>query len=80
MRRSYGTVLMTLGWTQAAEKELRAAAELKPNDAETAFNLAVLLASAQPARLDEARKWYLEALKNGAQNDPGLDQVLLPKQ
>ena len=79
VRRSYGTVLMTLGWTQAAEKELMAATELKPEDGETAFNLAVLLASSQPPRLDEARKWYLDALKNGAQNDPGLDQVLLPK-
>ncbi len=67
---------MTLGWTQAAETELKRACQLRPEDPEAPFNLAVLLAAAKPPRLQEAKTFYQTALKNGAQPDPGLDRVL----
>lgn len=74
--RAYGSALFSLGWTQAAELELRKASELKPSDPEAPFNLAVLMATAKPPRLAEAAKWYRQAVKNGAERDPGLDQIL----
>lgn len=76
--RAYGIALLTMGWTQAAEIQLKKAYKMKPEDPETAFNLAVLLATAEPPRLPEAAKWYQTAIKNGAQPDPGLDAALKP--
>ncbi len=74
--RAYGIALLTMGWTQAAEIQLKKAYQMKPEDPETAFNLAVLLATANPPRLPEAAQWYQTAVKNGAQPDPGLDAAL----
>ncbi len=76
--RAYGIALLTMGWTQAAELQLKKAYKMKPEDPETAFNLAVLLATADPPRLPEAAQWYQTAVKNGAQPDPGLDAALKP--
>ncbi len=80
MAKTYGMALATLGWTQPAEKQLIKAHDLNPKDPEPPFSLAILMATSKPARIDDARKWYEIALKNGAQNDPGLDAVLKPNQ
>ena len=74
--RLYGAALFTMGWTQAAENQLNQAIKLNAKDAEAQYNLAVLLSTLEPPRLDEASKWYKLAIKNGAQPDPGLDKVL----
>ena len=74
--RLYGAALFTLGWTQAAETQLNQAIKLNAKDAEAQYNLAVLLSTMEPPRLEEASKWYKLAIKNGAQPDPGLDKVL----
>ena len=74
--RTYGMALATLGWTQAAEIQLEKAYNLKKEDAEAPLSLAILLGSAKPPRIDEAKKWYEIAIQNGAQRDPGLDAVL----
>ena len=74
--RTYGMALATLGWTQAAEIQLEKAHNLKKEDPEAPLALAILLGSAKPPRLEEAKKWYQIAIQNGAQRDPGLDAVL----
>ena len=74
--RTYGMALATLGWTQAAELQLEKAYNLKKEDPEAPLALAILFASGKPPRMDDAKKWYQIAVKNGAQHDPGLDAVL----
>ena len=74
--RTYGMALATLGWTQAAEIQLEKAHNFKKEDPEAPLALAILLGSAKPPRLEEAKKWYQIAIQNGAQRDPGLDAVL----
>ena len=74
--RTYGMALATLGWTQAAEIQLEKAHNLKKEDPEAPLALAILLGSAKPPRIEEAKKWYQIAIQNGAQRDPGLDAVL----
>ncbi|MBP5671136.1 MAG: tetratricopeptide repeat protein [Victivallales bacterium] len=74
--RTYGMALATLGWTQAAELQLEKAYNLKKDDSEAPLALAILFASSKPPRIDDAKKWYQIAIKNGAQHDPGLDAVL----
>jgi len=75
IHRMLGVAYSALGWTDAAERELRRALDLAPNDAESAFNLAVLLAARGPDRLPEAKRWYALARRNGAPSDPGLDAL-----
>lgn len=73
--RCLGIACSTLGWYDAAEVQFRRTDQLNPQDAENAFNLAVLLVTRQPPRTEEAKTWYLKARKLGAAADPGLDQV-----
>ncbi len=73
--RCLGIACSTLGWYDVAEVQFRRTNELNPKDAENAFNLAVLLATRQPPRIEEAKTWYLQARKLGAAADPGLDRV-----
>lgn len=74
--RAYGMALLSAGWRDAAESQLKRAVTLQPNDGDAAYNLAVLMATSQPPRLDEARQWYQKAIKAGAQTDPGMDALL----
>ncbi|MBT4820198.1 MAG: hypothetical protein HON70_31105 [Lentisphaerae bacterium] len=73
--RYLGIACSSLGWVEAAEVQFRRALKLKRDDNETAFNLAVLLASVSPPRMTEAKKWYKHALASGSPHDPGLDAV-----
>jgi len=70
----YAVACRSLGWTDAAETELRRAFKIKP-DADAAYNLAVLLATDEPPRYEEAAKWYKKAKKLGAKPDPAMEQV-----
>ncbi len=76
MHRCLGVACSALGWTDAAEAQFRRALNTDAKDAEAAFNLAVLLATREPPRTDEARQWYAKAKELGSPGDPGLDATL----
>lgn len=73
--RFMGVACSGLGWKNVAEQHLRKSLELKPDSAETAFNLAVLLAGTEPKKLDEAQKWYKKSLELGGAPDKGLEKL-----
>lgn len=79
LRNYRGIILHGLGRGEEAVDELREAVHLDPGHAEAMLNLAVLLASGSPARLEEAGEWYQRALAAGAARDEGLDQLLRAK-
>jgi tetratricopeptide (TPR) repeat protein len=67
------------GRQDVAEKELQAAVKLDPKYADAFFNLAVVLATEQPPKKAEARKFYQRALELGAEPDPTLEPLLKDK-
>lgn len=73
-RHLAGIACRSLGWPVASEMQLKEAFKLDPKNADTAFNLAVLLATLDEPRDDEAHEWYKKALALGAKPDPGLDK------
>ncbi len=75
LQRYLGIACSNLGWVESAERQFRTAFELDPQSSETAFNLAVLLASCEPPRMPEARKWYKKARELGAETDPGMERL-----
>lgn len=75
IHRALGVTCSSLGWTDAAEVQFRRALELDQKDAEAAYNLALLLATQTPRRMDEARRWYHCARRLGTKADPELDRV-----
>ncbi len=78
--RLFGGALVDLGWTQAAEKQFRRTLEINPRDAYSAFNLAVLCLTDTPQRPGEARKWYEQAVANGAEKDPKFEAAFQSRQ
>ncbi len=74
LHRYLGVAFRTVGWSDAAEDELRQSFRLNDGNPETAYNLAVLLATLDEPRLEDAKDWYEKAKKLGAQVDPGLEQ------
>ncbi|MCK5801422.1 MAG: tetratricopeptide repeat protein [Lentisphaeria bacterium] len=72
--RCLGVACSMIGWYGAAEVQFRRTYKLDEKDPENAFNMAVLLATRTPPRMDEAREWYLRAVKLGVVRDPGLDR------
>ncbi|MFZ2654238.1 MAG: hypothetical protein WAX69_04935 [Victivallales bacterium] len=75
LQRYLGVACSNLGWIEAADRQFRSAYELDPKSSETAFNLAVLLATSEPPKMDEARKWYKKAKELGAETDPGMEKL-----
>lgn len=73
--RLFGVALVNLGWTQAAERQFVRTLALAPKDPETAFNLAVLCLTDQPPRIPDAKKWYDQAVRYGAERDPRLEEA-----
>ncbi len=73
-RHLAGIACRSLGWPVASETQLKEAFKLDPKNADTAFNLAVLLATLDEPRDDEAHEWYKKALALGAKPDLGLDK------
>jgi len=74
VHRHLGVACSSLGWKDAAEVQFRRALQLNASDRETAFNLAVLLATKESPDMEEARKWYATARRLGAEADRGLDK------
>lgn len=75
LQRYLGIACSNLGWVESAERQFLTAFELDPKSSETAFNLAVLLATCEPPRMPEARKWYKKARELGAETDPGMERL-----
>ncbi|MFA6815103.1 MAG: hypothetical protein WCS73_02280 [Lentisphaeria bacterium] len=76
LARQFGEALIQLNWKDAAEQQFKKAYKLDPKDPNAPFNLAVLAATDNPARLDEAKKWYNIALKNGIPKDSVFEKTL----
>lgn len=71
-----GMTLSQRGLEAEGLKELEAAVKLDPNYADAIFNLAVALATWNPPKKTEARKYYQRALDLGVQRDAALDQII----
>ncbi len=78
LRKFYGIVLHARKRQDDAIQEMRKAVELDPADAEAKLNLAILLATARHPQLDDARRFYEEALAAGVSRDLAMDQILYP--
>ena len=70
-----GIVCSELGWYDAAAENFEKAMKIRPDSAETAYNLAVVLLSCKPARNGEAKKWYEVALTYGIKPNPKLEKI-----
>ncbi|MCK5801423.1 MAG: tetratricopeptide repeat protein, partial [Lentisphaeria bacterium] len=66
-RRYQGISFRSLGWVAAAESAFKDAFKLDSKNPETAYNLAVLLATLDEPRLTEAKEWYQKSLALGGQ-------------
>ena len=75
LQRYLGIACSNLGWVESADRQFRTAFELDPKSSETAFNLAVLLATSEPPKMPEARTWYKKARELGAETDPGMERL-----
>jgi Flp pilus assembly protein TadD len=75
LQRYLGIACSNLGWIESADRQFRTAFELDPKSSETAFNLAVLLATCEPPKMPEARTWYKKAMELGAETDPGMERL-----
>lgn len=62
---------------RAAEEFIKAV-ELDPDHIEAQFNLAVVLATYEPPRLQEAKKYYENALRLGSDRNEVLEEILYP--
>lgn len=75
-RNYMGIVLHAQGKHAQAARELTKAIELNSALAEARFNLAVVLATEDPPKLDEARQNYQAALRLGSSRDEKLERML----
>lgn len=76
LRNYYGIALSDRQRSREAIEQFAKACEIEPGYAEAHFNLAFLLATAAPPRLDEARQHYRTAVALGAARDTDLDKLL----
>lgn len=64
------------GQKQDAEDSFLRSIGIRDEYPDAHFNLAVLYATAQPPRLEEAKTHYEKALQHGSEPDPSLEQLL----
>jgi len=64
-RHYLGVITSKMGLTARAEKEFKSALAIDPGYGDADFNLAVLYATSDPPKWDEARKHYNDAIKKG---------------
>jgi len=74
VHRHLGVACSSIGWREAAEVQFRRALALDGKDAESAFNLAMLVAAKPGGDKAEARRWYKLARENGVEGDAELDK------
>ena len=70
-----GMTLSQQGLEAEGRKELETAVKLDPAYGDAIFNLAVALATWNPPKKAEARKYYQRALELGVEHDAALDQI-----
>ncbi len=75
-RHYLGIISTKLNLPDRAEREFKTALAIDPAYGEAHFNLAVLYATWDPPRWDQARSEYQEALKKGVQPDEALETLL----
>lgn len=76
LRKFHGIALQAGRRTEQALAEMQEAARLNPQDGETLLNIAILLASREPPKLEEAGVYYRQALAVGQPREPKLDELL----
>ncbi|MDP7399843.1 MAG: tetratricopeptide repeat protein [Lentisphaeria bacterium] len=76
MARMLGIACRSLGWHQAAEVQFLRAWKLDPTGSGAPYNLAILYATLEQPRHEDAGKWYEIAIKNGGAQDPQLERFL----
>jgi tetratricopeptide (TPR) repeat protein len=75
-RNYLGITASQKGRMQEAEKEILQAIASNPDYADAHFNLAVILATTQPASKELAKRHYAKATALGSQPDPSLEKLL----
>jgi tetratricopeptide (TPR) repeat protein len=75
-RHYLGVIANQMNLPQRAEKEFKSALAIDPSYGEANFNLAVLYATWDPPKWDEAKTNYEEALKKGVSPNPELEKLL----
>ncbi len=75
-RHYLGIISTKLNLPDRAEREFKTALAIDPAYGEAHFNLAVLYATWDPPRWEQARSEYQEALKKGVQPDEALETLL----
>ncbi len=70
-----GFVCAELGWHDAAATHLKQAFEAGNKSADVAFSLAKVLIHTDPPNLEEAKKWYDTAVKNGLTPDVTIENT-----
>ncbi len=75
-RHYLGVICNNMNLSQRAEKEFKSALAIDPAYGEANFNLAVLYATWDPPKWDEAKTNYNEALKKGVKPNPELEKIL----
>jgi tetratricopeptide (TPR) repeat protein len=75
-RNYLGAATKSLGWTTAAEAELRKAIELDPQYADAHFNLALLSVERTPPLTELARRHYQQARSLGLARDEWMEKQL----
>jgi Flp pilus assembly protein TadD/septal ring factor EnvC (AmiA/AmiB activator) len=75
-RNYLGITASQKGRPQEAEKEILQAIANNPDYADAHFNLAVILATTQPASKELAKRHYARATSLGTQPDPSLEKLL----
>jgi len=78
-RNYLGCCYCQKGWQDQAEKQFQKAIELDPTLGDTCFNLALLYATTKPPEVEQAQKYYRQALKLGVAADPRLEKLMPPK-
>ena len=69
-----GVVMNRLGWSDAAESELRTAIELNTTYSDAHYNLAVVYMDRQPPSIELAKRHYYAAVNLGAARDARMEK------
>ncbi|MFZ2657857.1 MAG: hypothetical protein WAX69_23185 [Victivallales bacterium] len=76
LQRYLGVACSNLDWIEAAEKQFKTAFDLDPKSSESALYLAILYATSEKPKMDEARKWYKKSRELGAKTDPAIEKLI----
>lgn len=69
-----GVVMNRMGWSDAAETELRTAVELDTAYSDAHYNLAVVYMTRNPPAVELAKRHYYIAIKCGARRDANMEK------